>query len=210
MDPADATSTRRRHDGHEPVEVSTARPERPNGWPVRLTRVVATVMFLGGLVAWLRPVNVPGRNFQPFGCGTAASPMPGQLAETVCHDAVSSARMLALALVAGSAVLLAVGELLLSRIGGWGSRVAVAASAALPVLALGVGRLLAPVTAYGADGTNVPCGSPLAPTTNPLAQGICATLPQAHLVDAATLIGASVILAAGILFVAGRPGGDLP
>jgi hypothetical protein len=165
-------------------------------------------MFVAGLVVWLRPVNVPGRNFQPFGCGTAASPMAGQLAETVCHDAISSARVLSLALVAGAAVLLAVGELVLPRLGQWSTRVAVAASAALPLLALGVGRLLAPVTAYGADGTNVPCGTPLAPTTNPLAQGICATLPQAELVDAASLIAAAVLIAVGALFVAGRPGGE--
>lgn len=214
MEPADLAAQSRptaAPTAPEPVpatpEPAARVPARPTGWPVRLTRVVATAMLLAGLVAWLRPVNVPGRNFQPFGCGTAASPMPGQLAETVCRDAISTSRVLALCLVAGAALLLAVGELLLARVGEWGSRVAVAAAAAVPVLAVGVARLLAPVTAYGADGTNVPCGTPLSPTTNPLAKGICATLPQAHLVDGATLVGAAVLIAVGVLFVAGRPGG---
>lgn len=205
MEPAEPVAQSRRTTAPEETEEVSRVPARPTGWPVRLTRVVATAMLLAGLVAWLRPVNVPGRNFQPFGCGTAASPMAGQLAETVCHDAISSARVLALSLVAGAALLLAVGELLLARVGPWASRVAVAAAAAVPVLAVGVARLLAPVTAYGADGTNVPCGTPLSPTTNPLAKGICATLPQAHLVDAASLLGAAVLIAVGVLFVAGRP-----
>jgi hypothetical protein len=173
---------------------------------VRLTRVVATGLFLAGLVAWLRPINVPGRNGQPFGCGTGASPMAGQLADTVCRDAVSTARVLALSLVVTAAVLLAVGEALLPRVGAWAGRVAVAASVALPLVALGGWRLLSPVTAYGTDGTNVPCGTPLSPTTNPLAHGICATLPQAHLVDAASLLGAALLVAVGVFHVAGRPG----
>jgi hypothetical protein len=208
MDPAETTGTQERPEPSDRTATSAGRSPRPGGWPVRLTRLVATLLFLAGLVAWLRPVNVPGRNFQPFGCGTAASPMAGQLAETVCHDAVSSARVLALCLVAGAALLLAIGELLLPRLGAWASRVAVASSASVPLLALGTARLLAPVTAYGADGTNVPCGTAIAPTTNALAQGICATLPQAYLVDASSLVGAAVLIAVGVLVVAGRPGGD--
>ena len=149
----------------------------------RLARVVAVAMLAAAVLAWLRPVVVPGRNFQPFGCGTAASPMAGQLAESVCADAVAGWRLLALCLLVAAAVVLAVGEGLGPRLGRWASAVVVGASLGAPLVALGVWRALAPVTAYGADGSRAPCGTPVSPTVDPLAAGICASLPRSHLVD---------------------------
>ena len=38
------------------------------------------------------PLNVAGKNLQPFGCGSPASPMKGQLADFVCSSDIAGAR----------------------------------------------------------------------------------------------------------------------
>lgn len=166
-----------------------------------LTRVVAVVLLAAAVFVWLRPVDVPGRNFQPFGCGTPASPMAGQLAETVCGDALASLRLLALALLVAAAVVLAVGEAVVPRAGAWSVTAGVGASVAAPLLALAGWRLLAPVTAYGADGGRAACGTPIRPTAEPLAAGICASLPQQGLADALGLALAAVVALVGVGYV---------
>jgi hypothetical protein len=170
----------------------------------RLTRVVAVALLAAGVFVWLRPVDVPGQNFQPFGCGTPASPMAGQLAEAVCADALAGWRILALCLVVAAAVVLAVGEVVVPRAGAWSAAAGVGAVLGVPLLALAAWRVTAPVTAYGADGGRAGCGTPLHPTTDPLAAGICASLPQEALSGGVGLALAGLIAVLGAGYVLRR------
>ena len=107
-------------------------------WPQRLVRASALLLFVMSGIVWMRPVNIPGRNLQPFGCGSAANPMTGPLAEIHCMDAIGSSRALALCLLIGAGLLLGIGESLVARFPSYSARMALAASTGVPLAAFGI------------------------------------------------------------------------
>jgi len=172
-------------------------------WPQRLVRASALLLFVMSGIVWMRPVNIPGRNLQPFGCGSAANPMTGPLAEIHCMDAIGSSRALALCLLIGAGLLLGIGESLVARFPSYSARMALAASTGVPLAAFGAWKLVAPIATYGGDGEVIQCGTALAPTGNQLARGICAGLPAATAVDGFVLVAGGLGAAIAVFFVIG-------
>jgi hypothetical protein len=157
---------------------------------------------------WLVPISVPGKNFQPFGCGSPAAAMNGRLAALVCGDALSEHRVAAAALLCAAIGLLAVSEVLLPRLAGiamalWAG---VASIAAFPLLAVSVAGLLAPLTGYGADGTQFRCGSALAPVLDPFARGVCGQLPETRKAASITVMVVALMLMGAAAYVGGAAG----
>jgi hypothetical protein len=134
--------------------------------------------------------------------------MDGQLAALVCGGALSTHRGVALALLAAAIALLGVSELLLPRVVGrtvllW---VAVASIVALPLIAVSIVGLFAPLTAYGADGSQFRCGSALEPVQDPFARGLCGQLPESRkALSVSTGLGALLLLAGATYVGAAGP-----
>lgn len=149
-------------------------------WPVRLLRVASLLMLGGALLVWVAPLSVPGKNLQPFGCGSPAAPMKGQLANFICSSDITGARYTAFGLLIAAALLLVVSELVAPRLGGLPALrgLAVVLPVALPVAALSALALFSPVGTEGADGSMIRCGTALEPATDPFVRGTCGHLPE--------------------------------
>lgn len=171
---------------------------------VRVFRTAAVLSALAATVVWLRPVNVPGSNLQPFGCGTPASPATGELEALVCTASVGAMRGVAAGLLVTALALLLVGEITprIARIPtGW----LWALLPALPMLILSVTVLFTPLVAHGADGAKFVCGSAAAPAADPIVSGQCGELAAARRVTATGGIAAALLVLAGTAYVLRAP-----
>lgn len=147
-------------------------------WITRLLRIAAAVLIGVAVTVWVTPVNTPGRNLVPVGCGSPASPKTDALSEFVCRDLVGEAKGIAVALAVAAALLLLLSETIVPRLGErrWLRGVALAAVVATPVFALSAASLAATVASTGADGTLIRCGTPLAPATDQISKLLCGQL----------------------------------
>lgn len=149
-------------------------------WPVRLLRVASLLMLGGAVLVWVAPLSVPGKNLQPFGCGSPASPMKGQLANLICSYDITGARYAAFGLLGAASLLLVMSELVAPRLAGAPALrgLAVVLPIALPVAALSAAALFSPVGTEAADGSLIRCGTALDPSNDPFVRGTCGHLPE--------------------------------
>ena len=149
-------------------------------WVLRLLRLAAAVLLGSAILVWVTPVNAPGQNLVPVGCGSPAAPATDPLADFVCRDLVGGAKTVAVALAIAAGVLLLLSELALPRVlrRPWVRGVAVASVLAVPVIALAAASMFATVAASGADGTLIRCGTPLAPAHDTISKQLCGQLPD--------------------------------
>lgn len=153
-------------------------PDTAQLWILRLLRVAGAALAGAALVVWVTPVNSPGRNLVPVGCGSPASPKLDELTDFVCSDFISGAKVLTVSLAVGAAVLLLLAEVLLPRLAGraWVPGAALACVLAVPVVAVAVGTLFTTIAGSAADGTLLRCGTPIAPSTDRISRSICGQL----------------------------------
>ena len=180
-------------------------PDPSHVWIVRLLRVAAAAMAAAALLTWVTPVNAAGRNLVPVGCGSPASPRLDRLTDFVCGDFVSGAKVLALSLLVGAAVLLLLAEVLLPRVPrrGWVPGAALASVVAVPVLAVAVGNLFTTVAGSGADGTLLRCGTPIAPATDRISTALCGQLADREKALSLGAIALAALAVAGGGYVSG-------
>lgn len=183
-------------------------------WPPRLLRAAGLVLLGGAVLVWLTPLSVGGKNLQPFGCGSPAAPMQGQLATMMCGDDITGARHVVLALIVAVALLLVVSQLLAPRfVNAPAFRgLAVVLPLALPIAALSAVALFSPVGTEGSDGSLIRCGTALDPVTDPFARGTCGHLPERQKALSFGGIALSALLIGGGAYVTsgktGRPDDD--
>lgn len=185
--------------------------DSPPQWIVRLLRVAGALVLGAALATWIAPVNALGRNLIPVGCGSPATPDIEPLADFVCRDYIAGAKSTAVALAIAAAVLLLLSEVLLPRLGGqsWARGVALAATLAIPVLALSMSSLMVKVASSGADGTLIRCGTPLTPSTDRISQSLCGELAARERAVSLTGVGLSLLALLGGAYVAkGAPRED--
>ena len=178
-------------------------------WHHRYLRAATALVALLALALWLRPLNVVGQNLVPFGCGSAASIVGGELAAYVCAAEVRGARVTVGCLLVAAAVLLVISELVLpqTRVDGWVRGVALMVPLALPLLAFSVAALITTVAAVAADGTLIQCGTAVAPATDDIAAAMCADLPEQRRADGiAGALSALALLMSGAYVTHRRPG----
>lgn len=152
-------------------------------WPARYLRVSAALLLAGALLVWVTPVNVPGTNLVPFGCGSPADPVGGDLARFVCKRSLADIKTLALVLLLAAGALLLMSEVVTPRWGGekWLLGLALTAPVALPLLAWSLASLFLVVGAVAADGSLIRCGTAIAPATDSISVGLCGQLTDRRL-----------------------------
>lgn len=172
-------------------------------WPHRLLRAASLVLVGAALLTWLTPLSVAGKNLQPFGCGSPASPMKGQLATLICGDDITGARYTAFGLLVAAALLLVVSELVAPRLAASPTFRGLAAvlPVALPIAALSAAALFSPVGTEGSDGSLIRCGTALEPATDPFVRGTCGHLPERQKTLAFGGVALSVLLVAAGAYV---------
>lgn len=169
-------------------------------WYRRYLRTATALVTLLAILLWLRPLNVLGQNLMPFGCGSAASIVGGELAAYVCTAEIQAARITVACLILAAATLLVIGELVLPRSGvsGWFRGVVLMVPLALPLLAFSISALISTVSAVAADGTLIQCGTALAPARDDIAVALCADLPEQRRAEGtAGTVGAVALLLSG-------------
>lgn len=173
-------------------------------WPARLLRAGSLLALAVAVVAWLAPTSVPGKNLQPFGCGSPATPSKGSLAKAICGDDLTGARYVALALLVVAALLLVASELVAPRLGSHRAfrGLSVVLPFVLPIAAVSVAALFIPVGTEGADGALIRCGTPLDPERDPFVRGTCGYLPERQKVLAFGGLGLSLLVAVSGAYVA--------
>ncbi|MDO5501542.1 MAG: hypothetical protein Q4G67_00070 [Actinomycetia bacterium] len=146
---------------------------------------------------WLRPVHATTRSLLPFSCGSPAAPVGGDLAEFACGGSLTAARLTILALLAATALVILISEVVWPRLAGraWSVGSAVVLPPAVTILALSTTGFFRVVSRRAADGNVIRCGTPLQPASDPIAVQLCADLVGTARTDA---IG-GVILAAALL-----------
>lgn len=174
-------------------------PNLPSGWVVRLVRVAALLNVVAAVTAYVTPVNAGGKNLVPVGCGSPASHPSDELTSFICGDLVSNARTHAIAFLVAAALLLLLSEVVLARVpGAWLRGLAVAATVAVPLLALSIATLLSTVAGSAADGSLIRCGTPLAQATDDISRLMCGQLAdRARSLGLAGVVAALVALAGG-------------
>lgn len=180
-----------------------------DAWVVRLLRLGALLLAGAALATWVTPVNVPGRDLVPVGCGAPSSPSLEPLTDFVCGDHVANAKSTTLALLLAAAVLLVIGELVLPRVPltGWVLTVAAVAVVVVPLLALSVTVLFSTVAQTSADGNLIRCGTPLSPATDAISRSICGQLAARDKTLGLAGVALSVVALVGAAYV-GRGRGD--
>lgn len=156
--------------------------DRPS-WPTRYLRVAAGLTVAVAILLWITPVNVPGRNLVPFGCGSPSDPAEGELARFVCTNELDNLTAFAVALLIVAGVQLLMGEVAVTR---W--RVdrkllasIIVAPVVLPLFAWSVVSMFLVVGAVAADGTLIRCGTAIAPAADTISVGLCGQLPERRL-----------------------------
>src|SRR5689334_4198167 len=172
-------------------------------WLLRLLRVAAAALLGSAILVWVTPVNAPGQNLVPVGCGSPAAPATDPLADFVCRDLVGGAKTLAVALAIAAGVLLLLSELALPRVLGrpWVRGVALASVLAVPALALATAPMFATVAASAADGRLIRCGTPLAPAHDTISTQLCGQLPDRDKTLALGAIGLALLTLVGAGYV---------
>jgi hypothetical protein len=174
-------------------------------WLKRYLRVSAALMLGVALLLWVTPVNVPGTNLVPFGCGSPAAPTSGELARFVCTSELDAVKALVIVLL-----VVAGGVLLLSEVGvdRWGRKdwfpaVALIAPLAAALLAWSVVSTFLVVGSVAADGSLIRCGTAIAPATDTISVGLCGQLTERrmHLGLGGALFAAGLV--AGAVYVGG-------
>lgn len=173
----------------------------------RLLRVVALLLVVGAVLTWVTPTNVAGTNLVPYGCGSPASPIGGELAGFVCDARLLNAKLLALALLLGAAAVAALGELGMplaeryakNRAAGLG----VAGAVALPVLVLAVVVLFMPIADTASNGALLRCGTAVAPARDSISTGLCGETAAERKSLAVGAIVLSLLVMAGGAYVGG-------
>ena len=169
---------------------------------LRAFRAVAALLTVASAVVWLRPINVPGQNFQPFACGSAAAPASDDLARLVCDGSVGRFRGIALGLIVAALLVLVVGEMLAKPLGRRRPLVMWSLLPAIGGFAYAVTKLLLPIVVHGADGAKIRCGTPLSPITDALVRGQCGTVPEGLRATAfGVLVGSALLV--GLAFYVG-------
>jgi len=169
---------------------------------LRAFRAVAALLTVASAVVWLRPINVPGQNFQPFGCGSAAAPASDDLARLVCDGSVGRFRGIALGLIVAALLVLVVGEMLAKPLGRRRPLVMWALLPAIGGFTDAVTKLLLPIVVHGADGAKIRCGTPLSPVTDALVRGQCGSVPEGLRATAfGVLVGSALLV--GLAFYVG-------
>ncbi len=167
----------------------------------RILVVGAGLTAVAAAYLWFAPFVVPARDGLPFGCGSPAHPNLRGVAGQVCGPALDGRRTATAAVAVLTGVLVVLAVAAASRLGARMRRRGTLAGFCLGA-ALGLGAvtaavvvLLAPLQARSADGTTVVgCGSPLMPSTDGFAQGLCADLPANRLAAGIALAGAGLVL----------------
>lgn len=146
----------------------------------RLLRIAAALSVGGALVTWVTPVNAPGKNLIPVGCGSPASPELDSLTDFVCRDLVSGSKASAVALALAAGVLLLLSELVVPQLRGhrWVQGAAAIGAIAVPVIALAGASLFSTVASTAADGTLIRCGTPLSQATDRISVRLCGDLAE--------------------------------
>jgi len=167
----------------------------------RILVVAAGLTAVAAAYLWFAPFVVPARDGLPFGCGSPAHPNLRGVAGQVCGPALDGRRTATAAVAVLTGVLVVLAVAAASRLGARmrrrGTLVGFCLGAALGLGAVtaAVVVLLAPLQARSADGTTVVgCGSPLKPSADGFAQGLCADLPANRLAAGIALAGAGLVL----------------
>lgn len=167
----------------------------------RILVVAAGLTAVAAAYLWFAPFVVPARDGLPFGCGSPAHPNLRGVAGQVCGPALDGRRTATAAVAVLTGVLVVLAVAAASRLGARmrrrGTLVGFCLGAALGLGAVtaAVVVLLAPLQARSADGTTVVgCGSPLMPSADGFAQGLCADLPANRLAAGIALAGAGLVL----------------
>jgi hypothetical protein len=167
----------------------------------RILVVAAGLTAVAAAYLWFAPFVVPARDGLPFGCGSPAHPNLRGVAGQVCGPALDGRRTATAAVAVLTGVLVVLAVAAASRLGARmrrrGTLVGFCLGAALGLGAVtaAVVVLLAPLQARSADGaTVVGCGSPLKPSADGFAQGLCADLPANRLAAGIALAGAGLVL----------------
>lgn len=173
-------------------------------WVIRFLRIAAALLAGAAIVLWVTPVNAPGRNLVPVGCGSPASPVTDRLSNYVCRDLVNGVRGETLALLVAAALLLLVSEVVLPRhhIRRWVTGAALGLVVALPCFTIALAALFATVAASGADGTLIRCGTPIAPATDAISSKLCGQLPGRTKALSLGVMGLSLLGTVGAGYVA--------
>lgn len=173
-------------------------------WTMRYLRVGAALVLGLGLLLWVAPVNVSGRNLVPFGCGSPSSPASGQLAAYVCRTQLNNTKAIVVALLVAGGILLILSEFALVR---WGENVtlrgvALAAPIAVLALAVSIAALFTVVGSAGADGTLIRCGTAVAPARDTISTGLCGdlTLRRQAMAMGGVMFGLGLLLAGPYLY----------
>lgn len=173
-------------------------------WITRLLRIAAALCLGGALTTWVTPVNVPGKNLVPIGCGSPASPKLDALTDFVCRDLVSGAKGTAVGFAIAAGVLLLLSELVVPQLRQhrWVQGAAVASVAAVPAIALAGARLFGTVATTGADGTPIRCGKPLAQATDAMSALVCGQLAERQRSLALAVMALGVVAILGGAYIA--------
>ncbi|EAP99251.1 hypothetical protein JNB_03745 [Janibacter sp. HTCC2649] len=176
-------------------------------WPIRLLRASSVLLLAGALIVWFTPINVPGKNLQPFGCGSPASPVKSKLAELICQSDLAGTRLTIFALLASAAVLLLISEQVARLVWdrAWFRGVAAILPLAVPLAALSVAALFSPVGTEGADGSLIRCGTAVRPSADPFVRGTCGQLPERQRTLAFGGAALSILLIAAAGYVGTKP-----
>ncbi len=172
-------------------------------WLVRACRLVAMLLFGAAVAFWLRPITVPGSNFQPFGCGSPAAPMSDDLAKLVCTTDWLRVRLTVLALLVAGVAVLAVGEVLVARRRprGFLRGAVLGGLVGIPVLVLGAVGAFTPSAIHGADGAVYRCGSGVSPATDNVMRSLCGQQASTSLYETVALAVLGLVLIAGAGYV---------
>lgn len=170
-----------------------------NRWIVRYLRAATGVWLVIAIVYWLRPINISARDLTPFGCGSVASPVAGELVEYACSLPLQRVRLTVLALFVATALLLVLAETVRSRpaFGTWLLGLGVAAPLGVPVVSLSCVRIVHQVSASTADGTVIGCGSALQAASDQISSALCAQLVETQRVESLGGIAVGLALLLG-------------